>query len=98
MISVKKIPMDTLVGILEDLLAEQAAEPAFSPARPVEPAFSRLPPDVEAGTLIEDPTTAQVADLANGLYEVALQGLTRYYIHHRETAAEFDTLARTPQH
>jgi hypothetical protein len=27
----------TFVGILEDLLAEQAADPAFSPARPVEP-------------------------------------------------------------
>ncbi len=98
MISVKKIPMDTFVGILEDLLAEQAADPAFSPARPVEPAFARLPPDVEAGTLIEDPTTAQVADLANGLYEVTLQVLSRYYIHHRESAAEFDTLARTPKH
>src|SRR6266550_3604312 len=98
MISVQKIPLDTFVEILEDLLAEQAADPAFSPARPVEPAFSRLPPDVEAGTLIEDPTTAQVADLANGLYEVTLHVLSLYYIHHRETAADFDTLARTPKH
>ena len=88
----------TFVGILEDLLAEQAADPAFTPARPVEPAFVRLPPDVEAGTLIEDPTTAQVADLANGLYEVTLQVLSRYYIHHGETAAEFNTLARTAKH
>src|SRR5215831_8674805 len=88
----------TFVGILEDLLAVQAADPAFNPARPVEPAFVRLPPDVEAGTLIEDPTTAQVADLANGLYEVVLQVLCRYYIHHSETAAEFDTLARTAKH
>ena len=85
----------TFVGILEDLLAEQAADPAFNPARPVEPAFVRLPPDVQAGTLIEDPATAQVADLANGLYEVTLQVLSRYYIHHGETAAEFNTLART---
>src|SRR6266478_7818395 len=75
----------TFVGILEDLLAEQAADPALNPARPVEPAFVRLPPDVEAGTLIEDPATAAVADLANGLYEVTLQVLSRYYIHHRET-------------
>ena len=88
----------TFVGILEDLLAQQAADPAFSPARPVEPAFVRLPPDVETGTLIEDPTTAQVADLANGLYEVVLQVLSRYYIHHGETAAGFDTLARTAKH
>src|SRR6266705_3254316 len=98
MIIVKKIPMDTFVGILEDLLAEQAADPAFSPARPVEPAFARLPPDVEAGTLIEDPTTAQVADLANGLYEVTLQVLSRDYIHSRKTAAEFDSLARPRKH
>ena len=88
----------TFVGILEDLLAEQAADPAFNPARPVEPAFVRLPPDVEAGTLIGDPITAQVADLANGLYEVTLQVLSRYYIHHGETAAEFDILARTAKH
>jgi hypothetical protein len=88
----------TFVGILEDLLTEQAADPAFNPARPVEPAFVRLPPDVEAGTVIEDPTTARVADLINGLYEVVLQVLTRYYIHHGETAAEFDALARTAKH
>ncbi len=88
----------TFVGILEDLLAMQAADPAFNPARPVEPAFVRLPPDVAAGTLIEDPTTAQVADLVTGLYEVVLQVLSRYYIHHGETADEFDTLARTAKH
>src|ERR1700746_2859307 len=88
----------TFVGILEDLLAEQAADPEFNPARPVEPAFVRLPPDVAAGTVIEDPATAQVADLANGLYEVTLQGLSRYYIHHGETTAEVNTLARTAKH
>src|SRR5690242_15739249 len=88
----------TFVGVLEDLLTEQAADPGFNPARPVEPAFVRLPPDVESGTLIEDPATAQVADLANGLYEVTLQVLSRYYIHHGETAAEVNTLARTAKH
>jgi Ferritin-like len=88
----------TFVGILEDLLAEQAADPGFNPARPVEPAFVRLPPDVEAGTVIEDRTTAQVADLVNGLYEAMLQVLSRYYIHNGESAAEFDALARTAKH
>ena len=88
----------TFVGILEDLRAMQAADPAFNPARPVEPAFVRLPPDVQAGTLIEDPATARVADLATGLYEATLQVLGRYYIHHGETAAELDTLARTAKH
>jgi len=51
----------TFVGILEDLLAVQEADPAFNPARPVEPAFVRLPPDVQSGTVIEDALTAAVA-------------------------------------
>ncbi len=88
----------TFVGILEDLLAVQSADPGFDPARPVEPAFVRLPPDVDSGTLIEDVLTARVADLTNCLYEVILQVLSRYYIHHGETAAELDTLARTAKH
>jgi hypothetical protein len=48
--------------------------------------------------VIEDPAAAQVAGLANGLYEVTLQVLSRYYIHHGETAAEVSTLARTAKH
>src|SRR5207237_3538817 len=63
----------TFVGILEDLLAEQAADPAFDPARPAEPAFVRLPPDAESGTEIQDPATAQAADRANAMYEVTLR-------------------------
>ena len=76
----------------------QAADPGFDPARPVEPAYVRLPPDVASGTLIEDPLTARVADLCNGLYEVMLQVLSRYYVHHGETPAELETLARTAKH
>jgi hypothetical protein len=86
------------VGILEDFLAMRAADPDFDPARPVEPAYVRLPPDVASGTLIEDPVTARVADLCNGLYEVILQVLSRYYVHHGETPAELETLARTAKH
>jgi hypothetical protein len=86
------------VGILEDVLAMRADDPSFEPARPVEPAYVRLPPDVESGTLIEEPLTARVADLCNGLYEVILQVLSRYYVHHGETAAELETLARTAKH
>jgi hypothetical protein len=86
------------VGILEDFLAVQAADPKFDPARPVEPAYVRLPPDVESGVLIEDRRTARVADLCNALYEVILQVLARYYVHHGETPAELDTLARTAKH
>jgi hypothetical protein len=86
------------VGILEDLIAMQAADPGFDPARPVVPAYVRLPPDVASGALIEEPRTARVADLCNGLYEVILQVLSRYYMHHGETPAELETLARTAKH
>ena len=86
------------VGILEDFLAMQATDPAFDPARPVEPAYVRLPPDVESGLLIEDRRTARVADLCNAVYEVTLQVLARYYVHHGETPAELDTLAKTAKH
>jgi hypothetical protein len=86
------------VGILEDYLATKAADTGFNPARPIEPAYVRLPPDVESGNLIEDPLTARVAELCNGLYEVILQVLCRYYVHHGETPAELDTLARTAKH
>ena len=48
--------------------------------------------------MIEDPLTARVADLCNGLYEVMLQVLSRYYMHHDETPAELETLARTAKH
>jgi Ferritin-like len=86
------------VGILEDLLAARAADPGFEPARPVEPAYVRLPPDVQSGTLIEDRRTARVAELFDALYEVILQVLARYYVHQGETPAEVDTLARTAKH
>ena len=45
--------------------------------------------------MIDAPVTARVAELFTGVYELLLQILTRYYIHHGETAAELDTLART---
>lgn len=86
------------VGILEEFLAVQAGDPNFRPAWPVEPAYVRLPPDTESGAVIEDRLTAQVADLCNGLYEVILQVLSRYYVHHEETPADLDTLARTAKH
>ena len=42
----------------------------------------------------EEPLTARVADLCNGLYEVMLQVLSRYYAHHGETPAELERMTR----
>ena len=86
------------VGILEDYLAVRAADPGFEPARAVLPVFLRQPPDVEQAVLIEDPLTRRVADLFNAVYEVVLQLQGRYFVHHGETEAELETLAKTVKH
>ena len=87
------------VALLEDYLAARAADPGFAPARPVEPAYVRRPPDVEAETVtITDPLTAQVADLFNAIYETILQALSRYFVHGGETADQVTTLATTAKH
>src|SRR4029453_9524158 len=87
------------VALLEDFLAARAADPGFEPARPVEPAYVRRPPDVKAETrTITDPLTAQVADLFNAVYETTLQALSRYFVHSGETAGQVTTLATTTKH
>jgi hypothetical protein len=87
------------VALLEDYLATRAADPGFEPARPVEPAYVRRPPDVEAKVAtIGDPLTAQVADLLNAVYETTLQALSRYFVHSGETAGQVTILATTAKH
>lgn len=87
------------VALLDDYLATRAADPGFEPARPVEPAYVRRPPDVEAKVAsIGDPLTAQVADLFNAVYETTLQALSRYFVHSGETAGQVTTLAATTKH
>jgi Ferritin-like len=87
------------VAVLEDYLVARAAHPAFEPARPVEAAYVRRPPDVEGDVVtISDPLTAQVADLFNAVYETTLQALSRYFVHSGETDDQLTTLARTAKH
>jgi Ferritin-like len=89
----------TFVAMLQDYLNAREADPGFDPARPVEPAYVRRPPDVAADTVtITDPLTAQVADLFNALYETTLQALSRYFVHSGETADQVTTLATTAKH
>jgi hypothetical protein len=84
------------VALLEDYLATRAADPSCEPARPVEAACVRRPPDVQAATLtITDPPTVQVADLFNAVYETTLQALSRYFVHSTETDGQVTTLATT---
>jgi nitrite reductase/ring-hydroxylating ferredoxin subunit len=72
-------------------------DPTFEPARPVVPAWVRLPggASVPDPTLITDPTTAGVADLFNASYEVMLQMLIRFFAHTEESEEELRTLSKT---
>ena len=51
-----------------------------------------------AGAYRAVPGRVQTLRLCSGLYEVMLQVLSRYYVHHGETPAELETLARTAKH
>jgi Ferritin-like len=87
------------IALLDEYLAARAADPGFEPARLVEPAYLRRPPDVAAEVAtIGDAVTAQVADLFNAVYETTLQALSRYFVHSGETADQVEILARTAKH
>jgi hypothetical protein len=84
-----------LSAILDEYLAATQADPTFSPARPVRPAYVRRPPDQPQATVISDPLTAQVAELFDAAYQTMLQALCRLFLHHDETDEEVATLAGT---
>ena len=89
------------VALLDAYLAARAADPGFQPARRVQPAYVRRPPDIDADVevaTITDRVTAQVADLFNGVYETTLQALSRYFVHSGETDRQVTTLATTAKH
>jgi hypothetical protein len=68
-------------------------DPAFDPARPVIPAFTRQPFDVaEHQPLLTDPVTRTVAELFNLGYETLLQLLTRFFTHTDETDEQLAAL------
>jgi hypothetical protein len=80
-------------GIYDEYQALRAHDSTFEPARPVVAARVRLGEGDTAGPVIEDPTTARVADLFNVAYEVLLQLLYRLLAHIDETEAQITTLA-----
>lgn len=77
----------------EEYQALKAANPSFSPARPVIPAFTRQPYDLdEPQTVITTPLTNAVAELFAIAYEVVLQTLTRFFTHTDETEEQLTAL------
>jgi hypothetical protein len=82
-------------SILDEYLEATRADPDFSPARPVRPAYVRRPPDQPEATIISDPRTAQVADLFDAAHQTMLQALSRCFMPSDETDQELGTLVGT---
>jgi hypothetical protein len=74
-------------------LCEQ--DPSFEPARPVIPAFTQQPFDIDQPQpQPTDPVTREVAELFNLGYELLLQVLTRFFTHTDETDEQLDALVQ----
>jgi len=70
-------------------------DPSFEPARPVIPAFTQQPYDIEEPQpQPTEPLTRRVAELFNLAYEVLLQVLTRFFTHTDETDEQLDALVQ----
>src|SRR5689334_5699803 len=68
-------------------------DPSFEPARPVMPAFTQQPYDIdEPQPQPTEPLTREVAELFNLGYEVLLHVLTRFFTHTDEIDEQLDAL------
>ena len=84
------------LGIWEEYTKLKQASPAFEPAFPVIPAFTRQPYDItEPQPLLTDPLTRAIAEVFNLGYEVLLQTLNRFFTHTDETDDQLQLLVGT---
>ena len=79
--------------VFQEFMAARERDPAFRPTRPVVAAYTRPPVGVENAALITDEYTSKVADLFNAGYGLAIQVLSRYYVHEDGEQAELQALA-----
>jgi hypothetical protein len=82
-------------GIWNEYQRLREQDPSFEPARPVIPAFTRQPFDIDQPQpQPTEPVTREVAELFNLGYEVLLQVLTRFFTHTDESDEQLDALVR----
>jgi len=81
------------LGIWDEYTELKKADPAFEPAFPVIPAFTRQPYDIaEPQPCLTDPLTRAIAEVFNLGYEVLLQTLNRFFTHTDETDEQLQIL------
>jgi hypothetical protein len=84
------------LGIWNEYQKLREQDPSFEPGRPVIPAFTQQPYDIEEPQpQPAEPLTREVAELFNLGYEVLLQVLTRFFTHTDETDEQLDALVQT---
>jgi Ferritin-like len=82
-------------GIWNEYQQLREQDPSFEPARPVVPAFTQQPFDIdEPQPQPTEPVTREVAELFSLAYEVLLQMLTRFFTHTDETNQQLDALVQ----
>ena len=82
-------------GIWNEYQKLRQQYPSFEPARPVMPAFTQQPFDIdEPQPQPTDAVTREVAELFSLGYEVLLQLLTRFFTHTDETEEQLDALVQ----
>lgn len=79
--------------VFKEFMDTKKSNPGFRPTRPVVAATVRPPPDADEGATISEPFTAGVADLFNAAYSLAIQTLSRYFVHEAEFLDEAQALA-----
>jgi hypothetical protein len=81
------------LGIWTEYQKLREQDRSFEPARPVMPAFTQQPYDIDQPQpQPTEPLTRRVAELFNLGYEVLLQVLTRFFTHTDETDEQLDAL------
>jgi hypothetical protein len=81
--------------VFKEFMEAKRNDPGFRPTRPVVAAYTRPPVGVENVTLITDRFTSGVADLFNASYALAIQTLSRFYVHEEDKSGELQALADT---
>jgi len=83
------------LGVFKEFMEMKESNTNFSPTRPVVAAYARPPVGVENVPLISDTFTSRVADLFNASYGVAIQSLSRFFVHDKTYSDELQLLADT---
>lgn len=81
------------LGMWEEYQELRGKDPAFDPAHPVIPTFTRQPFDVSTPQAVaSDPLTARMTEMSALGYEVVLHLLLRFFTHTEETEEQLSTL------